>query len=156
MKVVILLLRLGGCILLLVVAGTWTCAYKLYQHEKDFARTATRAVATVIRLDERKDGDSGPMYYPIYQFQDANGAPHEVHSSTGTFPHAHAVGAKVTLLYNVSDPDGAREDSFADLYIFPLILVIVGSVTLIFAAGMFIGVFFIARSERQAAVAQMA
>jgi|SRR5581483_5351715 len=104
----------------------FTIAGILLQHTRSFLRDAVRADARVVRIIERRDVGSDASYYPVFSFRDPTGEEHEVYSSSGSFPPANAVGDSVTVLYRPQQPSKAREDSFSELWLLPVILAVVG------------------------------
>ena len=98
----------------------------LFQRTRSFLSGAVRADARVIRLIEKHDFNSGPHYYPVFSFHDSSGEEHEIFSSSGSFPPANAVGDSVTVFYHTQQPSKAREDSFSELWLIPVILAAVG------------------------------
>ena len=62
-------------------------------------------------------------FAPVFVFQDANGINHKVSSNTYSYPPIGQVGDKINILYNPSNPENAKEDSFFSLWVSLLYLV---------------------------------
>ncbi len=110
---------------------SWDSRILAYRHQREFVDTAARAEGTVIELVEKRDGNSGATFAPVYTFRDAQGGDHNIHSNVSTYPPRYKVGETVTVLYRPEKPDDAAIDGFFDLWLMPLILGIFGAVQLI-------------------------
>jgi len=146
-------LKIAGWLAIGAGLLTLTGAYFFYRYDRNFVDTASKTQGTVIDLVEGKDHDSDPVYYPVFQFQDAQGTQRVIHSDTGTFPPSHEKGDKITVLYSPDDPDHAELYGFWDLWAIPAIMAGVSAFTILFGAMILLVAFFIARShQRPAAV----
>jgi hypothetical protein len=87
----------------------------------------------VTKLVESRSGDSGTVFRPVFVFRDAQGAEHEIYSTVGTYPPAHKVGDKVSVLYKADEPENAVIDAFFDVWLLPLILGIIGAAQMLAA-----------------------
>ena len=109
-----ILLPLAAVILSVVAAwyaySSWT-----------FYSKGVEAQGTVVRLEEHYSSDSGTSYSPVYSYT-VNGQQYEYESVNSSYPPAHEVGDVVTLLYNPDKPNKARENSFWELWLLPVIL----------------------------------
>jgi uncharacterized protein DUF3592 len=115
-----------GCIAVCAVLafllglGMLGAAYLAIATRRDVA-TAARADGTVIELIESRDADS-QSFHPRVRFITAKGESVEFTSSVGSNPAGFDIGEHVTVLYDPSDPQGARIDSFVQLWFVPLFL----------------------------------
>ena len=82
---------------------------------EQFARAASRAPGTVVKI-ERSHSGSSSSYYPVVRFRTAAGQDITFRSSFGSNPPSHAVGEEVEVLYRESDPGEARIKSFFGLW----------------------------------------
>jgi hypothetical protein len=89
--------------------------------------TAARADGIVTDLIVDRDSD-GETYHPHVRFVTAKGEPVEFTSSVGSNPAGFDIGEHVTILYDPSDPQGARIDSFVQLWLVPIIVGVFGLV----------------------------
>ena len=121
-----LIFKLIGGVAIFSALVFFAVAIFLFQRTRNFLSGAVRADARVVSLIEKHDFDSGPHYYPVFSFHDSAGEEHEVFSSSGSFPPSTAVGDSVTVLYHAQQPSKAREDSFSELWLLPVILAAVG------------------------------
>ena len=80
-----LLLRIAGWFLVVFSLVLVVVAFFLYLHTRNFVASATRAQGTVTQLIERTDHDESTAFYPVYQFQDSQGAQHTVYFATACF-----------------------------------------------------------------------
>lgn len=100
----------------------------------EFARTASRAPGTVIKLERSHSGGSS-SYYPVVRYRTAAGQDITFRSSFGSNPPSHAVGEQVEVLYRESDPGGARIGSFFALWGAPAIVGALGAVLALVGGG---------------------
>lgn len=87
-----------------------------------FLQTALVADGTVVALEQRRSG----TYAPAFEFADAHGVRHRVYSETGSNPPAYEVGERVRVLYPAADPRSARLEGFLELWLGPLVFLILG------------------------------
>lgn len=150
MKVIKLLLKVGGWIFIFIAIVDFTISFFVYRHAQTFVQTASRAQATITKMEEREGSDHGTAFYPVFTFKDSSGQDQEVYSSSGQYPPAYKVGDKVTVLYQPDDPRHAKIDAFLDLWMWPVLLGIFGLFELFIAIVQFVAVFFIGRYESRA------
>ncbi len=86
-----------------------------------FAAKGVEVQGTVVRLQESQSTDSGTTYSPVFSYT-VNGQQYEYESVNSSDPPSHEVGEVVTLLYNPDNPAKARENSFWELWLLPVIL----------------------------------
>lgn len=94
-----------------------------------FQKTAQRTEGTVVKLHERistKDKKREVMYYPEFAFLDGNKQLHLIESSKGSHPPAYDIGEKVSIIYQPDEPDNAKADTFVELWLAPVIMLILG------------------------------
>jgi hypothetical protein len=95
-------------------------------HTKYFLLHAVRASGTIVEMlpvEHKSDGDITVEYAPVFRFQAENGQSYTIRSSTSTNPPEFQTGDAVSVLYDRGDPKEATPDSFAQLWIVPVILV---------------------------------
>ena len=80
-----------------------------------------------MKLVEDHSGDSGTTYRPVFVFRDSKEREHEIHSSVGSYPPAYKVNDKVSVLYNVEEPENAVIDGFFFIWLMPFVLGIIGA-----------------------------
>lgn len=100
-------------------------AFLSYQSTVTFLDAALEVRGTVTDLVYSRSSDSS-SYYPVVQFQDANGQLTEFQSSSGSNPASYSVGEKVSVFYTPGEPESARINGFFSLWGVPLILAIIG------------------------------
>jgi len=109
-----LLLPLGAVVLML--AGIWYL-YSSYM----FYANGVKVQATVVRLEESSSSDSGISFSPVFRYT-VDGKDYEYESINASNPPTHEVGEVTTLLYDPNNPARARENSFWELWLLPVIL----------------------------------
>lgn len=111
-------------------------AYMFVDTRRDIAAAKT-ASGTVIDLIAGRDSDGDDMYYPRVRFVTSSGTPVEFTGSVGSSPPGFDVGEEVAVLYDPTDPAGARIDTFFQLWFGTLVLgalgLVFGSIGIIFA-----------------------
>jgi hypothetical protein len=107
-----LLLPLGGLIMLVV--GIWF-GYSSY----DFYTNGVEVEGTVVRLSA-SSGEDGVTYSPVfaYEYQERD---YEYESINSSDPPSKQVGEVTTLLVDTTEPTRAREKSFWELWLLPVI-----------------------------------
>ncbi|TXT37503.1 MAG: hypothetical protein FD138_645 [Planctomycetota bacterium] len=127
-KVVAVVFSLIGSVFLMIGAGFGWSSYSLLA-------VAQRADGTVIRLVHQGGGKrSGSA--PVVEFH-LDGNRHEFRSWLSTSPPQFDVGDKVTVLYDPTDPQRARIESFVTLWLFPTIFSGIGVVMLVVSGVLF-------------------
>jgi len=119
-------------------------AYLAIDTRHDIA-TAARADGIVTDLIVDRDSD-GETYHPHVRFVTAKGEPVEFTSSIGSNPAGFDIGEHVTILYDPSDPQDARIDSFVQLWFGPLFAGVFGLV--LATAGGVVSIVFLRWSRR--------
>lgn len=107
-----------------------------YMYTQKFLETAVKTEGTVIELVERR-GENGVTYAPVYTFSDTRGEEHKIYSGSSSYPPDYEVGEEVQVLYDPSEPQKAKIDSFFELWGISAILAVIGSISL------FLGPLFI-------------
>ena len=106
--------------LLLAIGLTWAClAFK--RNTQQFLTTAVTADATVTADIVKAGGDDTPMHYPQFSYQTPDGTTHVLTSNSGSSPPSYTVGQHTQILYPPTNPDGARLNSFWDLWMAPMV-----------------------------------
>jgi hypothetical protein len=102
-----------------------------YFRSRAFARAASRAQGTVIRVEEKRGHEGLVTFVSIFQFRDTSGTLHTVRDSISASPALHAVGDSVSVLYHRTSPDAARIDSFMSLWGLSMVMAILGAAALL-------------------------
>ncbi|MBM4428058.1 MAG: DUF3592 domain-containing protein [Chloroflexi bacterium] len=108
------LLPISAVIMLIV--SLWY-SYSSYQ----FISSGIEVEGTVVRLASSHSSDSGTTYSPVFRYS-VNGQEYEYESVNSSNPPTHEVGDVTTLLYQPDNPAKARENSFWELWLMPVIL----------------------------------
>jgi len=108
------LLPIGGIILALV--GGWY----LYSSWTYYSK-GVEVQGTVVRLESHSSSDGGDSYSPVFSYT-VDGKQYEYESVNSSNPPSNKVGDVVTLLYNPDNPAKARQNSFWELWLLPLVL----------------------------------
>ena len=100
-----------------------------YQNTQSFIEKATSTEGVVTELIRSRSSDSESYYYkPVFTFTTLSGESIEIISSTGSNPPSYSEGEIVKVLYLQSEPQSARIDGFASLWLLPLILGAMGGI----------------------------
>lgn len=114
-----------------------------------FAQTAIATSGIVtdvsVKRSSSSDGSSSVTYQPTISFTDQNGTSHSAQTFLSSSSYNYAIGTKVRILYNPSDPSSMRLDSWFALWGFGLIFHSVGLVTIL------IGLFVFRKSKSRSA-----
>jgi len=79
-----------GCLFTLI--GVSFCLYNAW-----FVSTAYRTVGQIVDVDASKGTDGTTYFYPVFQYRDAQGALHKIHSPTGLNPSEYQSGDSVPV-----------------------------------------------------------
>jgi len=148
--------RVFGALALISACALLTLGGSCYHRAVNFKKIAVEAQGTVVELKEGACGgtDSHPVYYPIIRFADKAGQGHTLYSNSGSYPPAYEVGERVSVLCDPANPKEAKVNSFTELWLWPLILGILGGLDLLTGLFLFFGVpLIIAWAERRSAKA---
>jgi hypothetical protein len=135
------LLSLVASSVLLLAVAFLVLGMISYRRVVRFIQSAAAAEGTVIDLRLRHDSDGDPLYYPVFRFQDSAGKEYEICSDTGSNPPGFAKGAPVDVLYDPSDPESARLDSFVQLWFLTTLLFGFGGVATVASVALFLVAF---------------
>ena len=116
--------------LALIAGGIWM----LYQRS-DTSLLGERAEGTVVRLIEKAEPGETPVIYPFFKFKAENGKTYTVKGGVGSNPAAYTVGEKLSVVYDPDRPQDAHIDSFTELWLAPLVLLLMGFIFVL--AGLF-------------------
>ncbi|HEY2980718.1 MAG TPA: DUF3592 domain-containing protein [Anaerolineales bacterium] len=86
-----------------------------------FVSAGSEVPATVIALTENYSSDSGTTYSPVFEYR-VNGQTYTYESVNTSDPPSHQVGDRATLLVDPSNPKRARENTFWELWLLPVIM----------------------------------
>ncbi len=98
-----------------------------------FSTTGTEVQGTVVRL-ESSTSDGSTSYSPVFRYT-FDGKEYEYESVNSTNPPANEVGDVETLLVNPNNPSKARQNSFWELWLVPVILCPMSVFMLVLSAG---------------------
>jgi hypothetical protein len=128
----------------------------LYQDTQAFIDRALTARGTVIDLARSASSSrtgsgtgSSSTWRPVVTFTDHEGRSVEFISSVGSNPPSHRKGDVVEVLYLPDDSQQARIKGFIDLWLFPLILLGIGSIFFLFGLGFTVPGFIRTRARRR-------
>ena len=110
------LLMLHATWIILLIIGVWY-GYTSWR----FASQGQRVPARVIALEENYSSDSGTTYSPVFEYS-IGGKTYNYESVNTSDPPSHHVGQEAFLFVDPEDPDRAREDSFWELWLLPVIM----------------------------------
>jgi len=127
--------ELVGGAFAVVGAGLFAAAAGAARKTLRLRRTGARSRAVVAELrarDLRIRAANEPVVddtvlAPVFEFTAADGVARRVEGNA-TSPPRYAVGDEVVVLYDPADPDGARVETFAGLWLGPLLAAAGGSV----------------------------
>ena len=86
-----------------------------------FVSAGSEVPATVISLTENYSSDSGTTYSPVFEYR-VNGQTYTYESVNTSDPPSHQVGDHTTLLVDPKNPQSARENTFWELWLLPVIM----------------------------------
>jgi hypothetical protein len=152
-----ILVRVFGALSLISACALLALGGSCYSRSVAFKKTAVEAQGAVVELKEGSGGGPGnhhTVYYPVVRFADKAGQDHTLYSSSGSYPPAYEVGERVSVLYDPANPKEAKINSFSNLWLWPLILGIMGGLDLLTGLFLFFGMpLIIAWAERRSAKA---
>lgn len=104
------------------------------------ARFVSRSVAaagTVTGVSQNASADDGKTYYyPEFSFVAQDGKTYTAASNTGSTSPAYTVGQSVRILYDKTNPNSARIDSFGQIWGGSLLFALCGVVFLSISAAL--------------------
>jgi hypothetical protein len=121
-----------GCALLLVWifvgAGPFVLLLGLISVVRTtvFILTSTATEGEVIALKVVPGKRGSKSYAPIFRFTADDGQIYTVTSKNSTNPPSFAFGERVKVLFEKEHPEGAKIDTFLQLWMFPMVAGIVG------------------------------
>jgi Protein of unknown function (DUF3592) len=99
-------------------------------HTEIFLHESIATEGTITALMPKQDGsDASVTYAPMFTFTAKDRQSYTVTSNASANPPEFKVGEKIRVLYEPDRPDGARIDSFWQLWSLAMIFGIVGTVT---------------------------
>ncbi len=122
-----ILLPISAIILLGVSIWYTYTSYKFYSK-------GVEVQGTVIRLEESHSADSGSTYSPVFSYT-FNNQQYEYESVNSSYPPSNEVGDVETLLVDPNNPGKARQNSFWELWLLPIILCPVSVFMIILSIG---------------------
>ena len=81
----------------------------------------------IVSHSDDADQHESITYAPVFNFKAADGASYTVSSDAGSSPPGFAVGETVRVLYSQSNPSVAKIDTFAQLWLMPMIFGCLGA-----------------------------
>jgi hypothetical protein len=115
-----------------LILGAW-----LSQKSIALTEDGVSVTATVIEIGSRDDSDHGTTYYPIYIFTTEDGVEHTGESSASSTHCNYEVGDPIEILYLPDNPSKSQPNSFVNLWLGPLICLILAIVPLCFGLVLF-------------------
>jgi hypothetical protein len=102
-----------------------------------FIRTSQQTGGKVVSLSTSRNSDGKTMYMPVVEF--TTGAEKKIRftSTIAASPPSYQVGEIARVRYLSKNPQAAKIDSFAELWLVTLILSVIGVVCLAVAALLF-------------------
>lgn len=118
--------RIGGSIFaiigLLMMIGAWM----LFQNDQKFAKEAASATGTVVESVYVKSRKGKGSYYPVVEFQTAEGKRMAFRSDTGRGRPDYENGEQVSILYEKQNPANAKIAGFWELWGLSAVLAVFG------------------------------
>ena len=120
---------MGGRIFCLFFGGVAVVAGVTMMGDTLYLVQAGRHTTGVIVANERVwTGHGGYQSYPVVRFVARGGQTYEVRGTIGTDnPPEYHVGQKVTVYYDPRHPESALINSWEDLWLFPLGVIVMGT-----------------------------
>ena len=131
-----------------------TIASFLYHSTRNFLQSASRAQGTVTKFFDRMDRYTNKIYYPVYEFQDAQGKDYEIVSSAGSYPLAYQIGDTVTMLYIPNHANDATPDTFLEIWFWPIFVACFGFLKFVVGLGILLFFYIVKRSRLRNAITQ--
>lgn len=104
----------------------------LWQHStRERLNTMISGTGTIVELIEVDRPGETPNYYPIIEFQTQTGEIIRFEGKTGVSENTYRVGQQVDILYDPQFPQDARIDSWFELWLPPLVVILLGSGALV-------------------------
>ncbi len=98
----------------------------------------TKTTGQVIELVSSYSSKGGRTYAPVFEFVTPDQQSHTVRSHVYSNPASFSVGERVNILYPTNKPEEAEINSFTQLWLLPLVFVIVGGIMFLIGAGMIV------------------
>jgi hypothetical protein len=115
---------------LLLVALSFAIYTAHFIHGSAVAERKVLSLREIVSHSDVPNQPESITYAPVFTFKAADGVTYTVSSDTGSSPAGFAVGETVRVLYQSSDPDEAKIDSFAQLWFMPMVFGFLGLVTI--------------------------
>ena len=119
-------LTLIGFLACLVGVGLLVGSGLAYYSTQGFLERAVAASGSVVKLARTIDSDGDDTYAPVVSFHLKSGPLQTFTSSISSRPASYQPGETVEVLYDPAKPSDARIRSFSQLYILPLVLLLIG------------------------------
>lgn len=131
----------GGPVMAIIGGAMVFFGWRSYNTTKNFMDRAERASGTVVEVVARSGTDSNgnptTYYYPVVEFRTASGQSVRQQAATGSNPPSHRVGETVEMVYDPSDPQGARINDFTSIWLLPAVLLGIGAIFALAGVGAF-------------------
>jgi hypothetical protein len=105
-------------------------AYSSYM----FYSNGIEVQGTVVRLESSSSSEGGTTYSPVFRYT-INDQQYEYEGVNSSYPPANKVGDIETLLVDPTNPGKARQNSFWELWLLPVILCPVSIFMIILSIG---------------------
>lgn len=118
--------RVGGGIFAAIGVVMMIGAWMLFQNDQKFAKEAASATGTVVESVYVKSRKGKGGYYPVVEFQTADGKRMTFRSDTGRGRPAYENGEQVSILYEKQNPANAKIAGFWELWGLVAVLAVFG------------------------------
>jgi hypothetical protein len=129
-----------GAALGAVGAAFFVCAVIRIFRSLIFLRRSQRTTATVVHLTAVRHRRGWLMYMPVFRFKTADNESVEIVSTVASTPPAYEIGEQVEVIFLSENPQAARVNSFAEMWLATSVVLFIGVICLAFA-------FFILQSK---------
>jgi Protein of unknown function (DUF3592) len=87
-------------------------------HSAYFLHQSVSATGTITKIIESQSDDGSALVYyrPEFSYVDAGGTPYVVDSNVGSKPSRFTVDQQVPIRYEISNPSGAKIDTFGEMW----------------------------------------
>ena len=111
--------------------------YIVFNRTTAFLERSITVDGTVVSFEQRLSSSESTvtLYYPVVDFKDNSGNPHEFESSFGSAPPRHKIGETVTVRFDPAAPETAKIDGFVSNWLAVIVLTSLGILFLIAGGG---------------------
>jgi len=124
-----------GLLLFLIGSGLLVGDFYMIKSTYGFLKSSEKTEGVVTKLISNRSSDGKIMYNPEISFSDVSGKVIIFQSSLSSTIPDYAVGEKVSVLYDKTNPQKAKINTFLQLWFGPMIMTVLGAV--FFLIGLF-------------------